>query len=144
MKMLNVQEAEIHHRPVRVRPLMLTPWRTARFSIDEARRALPYLSRVIRDASQAYREAQHWRRHLDAPWPHQERRRLGEERDAALRRLNSAIDECNAVGADLVDLDRGVVRLGAEVEGRTVNLVWRLGEPIADAWIETREQAPQG
>ena len=53
---------------------------------------------------------------------------------------NSAIDECNAVGADLVDLEQGVVRLGAEIEGRTVDLTWRLGEPIAGAWREDRGQ----
>jgi hypothetical protein len=143
MKMMVVKEAEIHPRTVSNHPLMLASWRTARFSLDEARRALPYLARVVRDASHAYHEAQRWRHQLDAPWTSRERRRLADERDAALRRLDSAIDECNAVGADLVDLDRGVVRLGAIVDGRAVNLTWRLGEPVTNAWQNGRESSPQ-
>ena len=128
-------EAEVHQRSVRAGPVLLTAWRARRFSVDEARRALPYLARIMSDARTAYRDAQHLRFEISlcsgAPVGHE----LTERFDAAIRRLNGAIDECNAVGADLLDFERGIVRLGADIGGKNVSLFWQLGDPIAEAWL---------
>jgi hypothetical protein len=129
-KMVDDMEAEVHQRTAGEGPWLLTTWRSSRFSIDEARRALPYLARVIRDASAAYREAQFARREILHRSGAASGFALHEQRDAAIRRLNSAIDECNAVGADLLDLDHGLVRFGAELAGRPVSLFWQLDDPL--------------
>jgi hypothetical protein len=67
---------------------------------------------------------------------------LIQQRDEALHRLNCAIDECNAVGADLVDIAAGVVRFNAHVEDRVASLIWRLGEPVESAWTQFESAAP--
>lgn len=114
-------------------------WRRVVFTIPQARRALLYVSRVVADAKVAYRCVQECRVELMRVESEQRpTRRLREtlcaRRDAALKALDSATDECNAVGAHLVDYSHGTVGFTAEVAGRPVSLLWRLGESIADAW----------
>ena len=43
-----------------------------------------------------------------------------------------------AVGADLLDLADGTVRFRVQIDCESINLVWRLGEPVLDAAIERR------
>lgn len=111
-------------------------WREVVFSVDEARRALRYVSAVVRDAAAAYREAQECKQALEVELEPRVRIQLSDQRDAALRRLNAAIDECNAVGVDLKDIFEGVVQFTACIDDRTVRLVWRLGDSIEHAWTE--------
>ena len=106
------------------------------FDPDHARRALPYVARVARDAVAAYRSILHCRAALKSRLTPRERLIIGDQRDEALHQLNSAIDECNAVGADLLDIQRGLVRFNAHIEGRPASLLWRLHEPVDNAWIE--------
>ena len=114
------------------------PWRETRFTLDEARRALPYVARVIDDATEAFVAVQQARAGLAARPGARQRIELGATRDAALRRLNAAIDECDAVGADLLNIRLGVVRFNAEIDCGPVSLLWRLGEPVSDAWLGLR------
>lgn len=110
-------------------------WREVVFSVREAQRALPYVARILRDAAQAYREVQECRQMLaTSSITAQQRAELCDRRDAALHRLNRAIDECNAVGADLLDIPLGRVRFNAILDGRKASLIWRLGDPIDNAW----------
>ena len=109
-------------------------WREVVFSVEEARRALPYVARVVRDAAIAYQQVQDCRDALRDHVGAQARAQLTERRDAALRTLNAAIDECNAVGADLRDISQGMVRFGAQIDGREVSLSWHMHEPIECAW----------
>lgn len=111
-------------------------WHEVVFDPDHARRALPYVARVARDASQAFAIIQQTRATLQCRLTARERTLYDDRREEALRRLNAAIDECNAVGADLVDIARGVVRFNAHVEGRPASLVWRLEEAVDRAWVE--------
>lgn len=62
------------------------------------------------------------------------RNQVCQRRDAALQRLNTAIDECNSAGVDLVNIARGVVSFKAQINDRVVNLIWRLGDPVELAW----------
>jgi hypothetical protein len=88
------------------------------FDPDHARRALPYVARVARDAVAAYRNILHCRAALKSRLTPRERLMVDDRRDEALHQLNSAIDECNAVGADLLDIQRGLVRFNAHINGR--------------------------
>jgi hypothetical protein len=114
-------------------------WPQIVFTIAEARRALVYLQQVVKDAATAYHEAQDCRAELAVASDRADRLLLSHRRDRALARLSGAADECNAVGADLLDISRGVVRFPAQVDGRAVSLLWRLGEPIHRAWADLGE-----
>jgi hypothetical protein len=109
-------------------------WRQVVFSVSEARRALPYIARVIRDAAEAYHKAQRCRALLDGERLTPARAMLISQLDGALQMLNSATDECNAVGVDVRDLSKGSVAFRADLNGRQVSLLWRLGEPFERAW----------
>jgi hypothetical protein len=124
------------------KPAALMPdWREVVFTVSEAKRALLYVAAVARDAARAFGEAHRCRTALQQRLNSRERSMLSHQRDAALNRLNIAIDDCNAVGADLMDLNRGVVRFSAHIEGRPASLVWRVGEPVTDAWSDLLELA---
>jgi hypothetical protein len=110
--------------------------RVVLFSVCEARRALTYVSGIARDAAEAFGIVQSIRIKLHQAGEQTEQESLSAIRDAALRRLNIAIDDCNAVGADLVDIALGEVQFWTEVDGRRASLKWRVGESIADAWRE--------
>lgn len=114
-------------------------WRDVRFTVAEARRALPYVDRVLRDADHALAVVQDARLRLavDPDSPGQER--LIEQRDRAIRRLNETIDECHAVGVAYLDLSRCLVAFRSLINGRDVLLMWRVGEPIETAWSSIDE-----
>jgi len=138
-----VTEAEIRQKAAaRFAPATEGAPRVALFTLAEARRALPYIARVARDASEAFLSAQHCRTSLDVQIKPGHRNLLVRQRDDALHRLNCAIDECNAVGADLIDIAAGIVRFNARVEDRIASLIWRLGEPVESAWIQFESAPP--
>lgn len=111
-------------------------WREVVFSLADARRALPYVARIAEDAADAFRAAQTCRALLARRLTDRERNHYCERRDRELGRLNAAIDDCNNVGADLIDIPCGVVRFNARVRGESTALIWRIGEPVANAWSE--------
>ena len=123
------------HAPVRMQAV----WPQIVFSLQDARRALAYVCRVVRDATESYHEAQRCRRMLSVNPISREAAQFAERRDRALERLNAATDECNAVGADLLDLSLGLVRFPAQIDGQPVSLLWRLGDPMDDPWRDLRE-----
>lgn len=114
-------------------------WRDVVFTVGEARRALPYVARLAADAADAFRivnESREALGQISAIADRNLRRTLCEQRDRALRRLDSAIDDCEGVGAHLVDIDSGLVCLPGEVEDRSVCLLWRVGQDIPSAWSD--------
>jgi hypothetical protein len=132
-------EAQMQPTLARVRQNADDAWhalggRAVLFTITDARRALRYVAPVAKDAADSYRRAQQIRHQLLCTSGARERIQLAEQRDEALRKLNRAIDECNAVGADLLNIPEGLVRFHAELNDRRMSLVWRLGEPVDSAW----------
>jgi hypothetical protein len=114
-------------------------WRDVVFNVATARRALPYVSRIAADAADAFHIVQSARERLSMVTTRADRRLrvdLCEQRDRALSRLNSAIDECNAVGAHLVDLATGQISLPAMIADVPACLLWRLGDDVSGAWAD--------
>lgn len=109
-------------------------WRDVRFSVAEARRALPYVDRVLRDAAHALAVVQDARLRLAVDPDSPAHDRLIEQRDQAICRLNETIDECHAVGVAYLDLTRCLVAFRSSFRGREVLLIWRLGDAIDTAW----------
>ncbi len=104
------------------------------FSVSEARRALPYVARTVNDICEGCRTAQRCRAALAQRPAQAQAEWLVQKRDSALRQLNRAIDDCNAVGAEVTDISTGAIRLDARTNGRSVSLLWRIGEPTNGAW----------
>ncbi len=109
-------------------------WREVVFTVAQARRALPYVARIAQDAAHAFNTVQRCRQLLERAPSRTGRTTLCEHRDQAIQRLDQAIDECNLVGAHLFDLATGSVGFHSEVEGRLTCLLWRLQEPMYQAW----------
>lgn len=120
--------------PIRA-PLHLAG-RQVLFDVKHARRALPYVARIARDAADVFRHVQCCRFALDSRISANERAAVELRREHAMHRLNACIDECNAVGVDLMNIPNGVVRFRSMVRGKLASLVWRLNEPIDTAWAD--------
>ena len=139
-------EAELRHATRSSAPAALwlrkgigAGWRDVVFNVRTAQRALPYIAGIASDAAEAYRVVQASREALGTVAVMADRRRrldLCEQRDKALSRLNSAIDDCNAVGAHLVDISAGQVSLPASIDDSPVCLLWRLGDDVGNAWAD--------
>ena len=104
------------------------------FSVSEARRALPYVARTVGDICEGYQTAQQCRAALAQRPAVAQMEWLVHQRDSALHQLNRAIDECNAVGAEVIDISTGAIRFDARTNGRRLSLLWRLGEPTIGNW----------
>jgi len=116
-------------------PADLLPRRVV-FSVSEARRALPYVARTVKDICEGYATAQQCRAALAQRPAVAQMDWLVHKRDNALHQLNRAIDECNAVGAEVTNISTGAVRFDATTNGLPVSLLWRLGEPTAGNWAD--------
>jgi hypothetical protein len=106
------------------------------FTLDEIRRSLPYVRRVLKDAVEAYDLVQHHRRRLARCPGGMGHARLAEERDAAVAKLNRTIDECHAMGISYIDIPNGRVGFRVEVEDRPASVLWRLGDPLSVSELE--------
>lgn len=109
------------------------------FCVDEANRALPYVSRVVADVVDLHDEVVNIRRTM-------ERVELGLhgadanalERDyrAAMERLRLLVRELDLVGVDLQDFERGIVTFPTLHAGGNAALSWKLGEDEVRYWHE--------
>lgn len=109
------------------------------FTIDEANRALPFVSRVVRDIVGQQRSVCELEDMLQAPVPVEgsnDWERYQEYYTDALERLRDLIDELADVGCQLRDWRRGIVDFPSIHNGRRVELCWRLGERRICHWHE--------
>ena len=129
-----MSETRIHRTYAELDSAPTESWHDVPFTVERAKRALVYVASIVVEASESFHVACECRRALALASSQSLRIELASRRDAALRRLNHAIDDCNAVGADLISIPNCIVRFAAIVDGRRTSLVWRRGEPIESAW----------
>ena len=65
--------------------------------------------------------------------------RLRAESDKALQKVKDALAEIESIGAQVKDLDIGLIDFPCNVEGTTVLLCWKLGEKGISHWHGTSE-----
>lgn len=106
------------------------------FSVEEANRALPYVSRVVGDVTSVYGRIVQIRRDLESETPTSSAAQLEREYDASMDRLSSLIDELHEVGVELKDFEKGLVDFPAIHDEREVLLCWRRGEKAITHWHE--------
>jgi hypothetical protein len=115
------------------------------FTVGEAQTLLPVLEALIRRAQGAARRAGE----LDEEMQSLSRRiflaggmrvdvsaeaRRRAERDKSAQEVKSAVEEIGEIGVRVQDLDAGVLDFPCMVNGETVLLCWRVGEPAILHW----------
>jgi hypothetical protein len=106
------------------------------FTVDQANRALPYVSRVADDIAQHYQTVIGLRQRLEQPRPEDDANALRREYEKGMDHLSDLIEELHEVGVELKDFERGLVDFPAVYEGREVYLCWQRGENSILAWHE--------
>ena len=106
------------------------------FSVEEANRALPYVSRIVSDVTVVYGRIVEIRRQLESQHPVPGAAELERAYDDAMDRLSNLIDELHEVGVELKDFEKGLVDFPAIHDDREVLLCWKRGEEAITHWHE--------
>ena len=106
------------------------------FTLSEANRSLPYVSRVIEDVTSCYGRVQEFRHRMESPGPDDNRERLEADYELEMDRLSRLVDELQHVGVELKDFEKGLLDFPAVHEGREIYLCWHRGESSVHSWHE--------
>ena len=120
------------------------------FTLDEAQSLLPILESLLRTAIEGKKLIET----VDAELQELAHRvflsggllvniiqvaRRKAEREKTIQRVKDTLAEIDATGVQVKDLDIGLLDFPCQVEGRTVLLCWKLGEPGITHWHDTSE-----
>lgn len=114
------------------------------FTVEEANRTLPLVSRIVEDIVRDYAR---WKEKVDAFEVEVARTPRGETGSEALRleqeaqvlaaEIERCVGELSELGIEFKGFDIGLVDFPGERDGRPVYLCWRLGEAQVDYWHDT-------
>ena len=117
------------------------------FSVDEANRMLPLVSKIADDivtmyaevnqALQTYEEVKAKASH-NSSYDNELRRRDGEVADV-LDRFQGLIQEIEALGGTVKDYEQGFVDFYGDIDGEIVYLCWSRGEGRISHWHRLEE-----
>jgi hypothetical protein len=115
------------------------------FTLDEAQQLVPVLDGLLKRAMDSKHDAERLEedhqqlRHsifmsggLAVNIAAVARNRAGVE--AALRRAKDAVEEIDAIGVQVKDLDTGLLDFPCEIDGEIVLLCWKSGEKRIEYW----------
>jgi len=115
------------------------------FTLAEAQSLLPILESLLRKAAESKSTAES----LDAQFHLLNRRiflaggtqvdvaavaRQRGEREVAIRTAKDSLAEIDAIGVQVKDIDKGLLDFPCKLDGETVLLCWKLGEPAIAHW----------
>lgn len=120
------------------------------FTLDQAERRLPEVERLLRDAlfhkTQAQtahdgleQETQRIRMSGGVRVDHAKLINLKSQRDSSTASLQTAIESIQELGAQVKDLDIGLIDFLTLFENREVCLCWKLGERNIAYWHSTED-----
>jgi hypothetical protein len=111
------------------------------FTVEEANRTLPLVSRIVEDIVRDYAR---WKEKVDAFEVEVARAPRGETGSEAVRleqealvlaaEIERCVGELAELGIEFKGFDIGLVDFPGEREGRPVYLCWRLGEAQVEYW----------
>ena len=115
------------------------------FSVAEAQNLLPVLTSLLRQAMKAKQrleivegEFQKINHRIfllgGAQLDIRSLSRRRAESDKAVQQIKDAMSEIEATGAQVKDLDVGLLDFPCAVDGETILLCWKLGEPTITHW----------
>lgn len=107
------------------------------FGVEEANRLVPLLSGTFEKVRPWVSRARTITRELDSLGDKNDAltETLREEREALVRKLREALLPLQEMGLEIKGAE-GLVDFRARLEGRTVYLCWRMGEPSVAFWHE--------
>ncbi|QOV89162.1 DUF2203 domain-containing protein [Humisphaera borealis] len=118
-----------------------SPRAKRRFTVAEANRALPLVSRVVADIVHTHTQAIFVQSQIGRATS-KEQPALQNQLDKMLERLEDFVDELTEIGCDLKDYTLGLIDFTGTHMGRDVCLCWKLGEDKIDHWHEMDEGFP--
>ncbi len=115
------------------------------FSLSEAQNLLPELERRMRQAVEARRQLEEIEQEMQQtltriimlggiqldPMRHAT---LRANKDATSHKLEEVVAEIEATGAQVKDLEMGLLDFPCLLNGRPILLCWKLGEPAIEHW----------
>ncbi len=107
------------------------------FSLKEANRALPLVSRIIRDIVESYGKISdlHSQEREHAAAGHaQMAQALNDQVHEAMGAVDEFIEELREIGCEFKDPLQGLVDFPARLGNRIVYLCWKMGEPEIRWW----------
>jgi len=107
------------------------------FTLEEANRALGYVSRVVEDLVACYLRLKTLRGELDLPASAAARPAMEDEYEKLMARLSGLVDELHFTGVELKDFERGLVDFPAIHQEREICLCWQRGETAVLAWHDS-------
>ena len=111
------------------------------FSVSEAQRALPLVSRIVGDIRKAYGQAveleQAYAAAVDRGAGLGRLEQIENEREGVIVRMNELMEELSGIGCELKDWETGLCDFPALRDGREVCLCWKDGEERIGHWHET-------
>ena len=106
------------------------------FTVREANRALPYVSRIVEDVTSAYMRLVDLQQSLDGTDPSSRTKEIVRDYEVEMDRLSGLVNELLTVGVELKDFELGLVDFPARHEDRNVLLCWKKGEQRIEHWHE--------
>jgi hypothetical protein len=108
-----------------------------RYTLAEANRALPLVTRIVRDIVNAHERATQLQAKIEElPAAAKDSAYAQDQLDSALDRLQDYVDELGTLGIELKDYETGLIDFPGRHEGRDVFLCWKLGEEKVGHWHE--------
>jgi hypothetical protein len=118
--------------------LPLPPGTKRRFTLEQANRTLPLVSRIVNDVVRTHDKAMSVQARIESVGENKAATApLHAELDRAMDRLQDYVAELAAVGCELKDYRTGLVDFIGRHRGRDVLLCWKLGEERLAFWHET-------
>jgi hypothetical protein len=118
-------------------PPSVTPSKAKRrFTLEQANRTLPYVSRVVGDIVKAHKQATDLQSKLETLRPGRTYDNTERDLGRVCERLQVLVEELTSVGCELKDYQIGLVDFFGRHQGRDVCLCWRLGEARVNYWHE--------
>jgi hypothetical protein len=108
-----------------------------RFSLDQANKTLPLVSRIVSDIVKVHKEATGLQGQLERMASQSKNRPPVEKQlETTLERLHGLVDELGEVGCEVKDFQIGLVDFVGRHQARDVYLCWKLGENKIGFWHE--------
>ena len=105
-----------------------------RFTLEQANKALPLVTRIVRDIVNTHERATQLQAKLEESTGRESA--LQAQLDSALEQLQDYVDELGSIGVELKDYESGLIDFPGRHQGRDIYLCWKLGEEKITHWHE--------
>ena len=107
-----------------------------RFTLEQANKTLPLVSRIVGDIVKAHEVATSLQAKIEASSQTNQDQQAETDLERKLDRLQNLVDELSEVGCELKDYQTGLVDFVGKHQGRDIYLCWKLGEGKIAYWHE--------